>query len=65
MALDPATRLTSQVILSKTFSAKTRRGYSPIEVDRFLRRVADGVEELNREIDRYAFGGASPAAPSA
>jgi DivIVA domain-containing protein len=57
MALEPATRLTSRDILSKTFSAKTRRGYSPIEVDRFLRRVADGVDELNRELDRLMFGG--------
>ena len=70
MALEPATRLTSRDILSKTFSAKTRRGYSPIEVDRFLRRVADGVDELNRELDRLMFGGpgpslAAPETPSA
>src|SRR5688572_5957603 len=45
-------RLTAREIIAKTFSAKSRRGYDPAEVDAYLMDVARQVDELNLEIDR-------------
>jgi cell division initiation protein len=52
MMNSPAARLTAREIIAKTFSAKSRRGYDPAEVDAYLMDVARQVDELNLEIDR-------------
>ena len=52
MMNSPAPRLTAREIIAKTFSAKSRRGYDPAEVDAYLMDVARQVDELNLEIDR-------------
>ena len=48
----PAPRLTARDLIAKSFSAKSRRGYDPAEVDAYLMDVARQVDELNLEIDR-------------
>jgi DivIVA domain-containing protein len=45
-------RLTARDLIAKSFSAKSRRGYDPAEVDAYLMEVARQVDELNLEIDR-------------
>jgi DivIVA domain-containing protein len=48
----PAQRLTARDLIAKSFTAKSRRGYDPAEVDAYLMDVARQVDELNLEIDR-------------
>lgn len=43
-------RLTGRDVLAKTFQAKTKRGYDPIEVDAYLELVAAQIDVLHGDI---------------
>ena len=45
-------RLTGRDVLAKTFQAKTKRGYDPIEVDAYLELVAAQIDVLHGDIGR-------------
>lgn len=47
-------RLTGRDVLAKTFHAKTKRGYDPVEVDAYLELVAAQVDVLHGDIGRAA-----------
>ena len=51
-------RLTGRDVLAKTFQAKTKRGYDPIEVDAYLELVAAQIDVLHGDMGRNA--GAAP-----
>lgn len=44
-------RLTGRDVLAKTFQAKTKRGYDPIEVDAYLELVAAQIDVLHSDIN--------------
>ena len=50
-------RLTGRDVLAKTFQAKTKRGYDPIEVDAYLELVAAQIDVLHGDLNQ------SPPAP--
>ena len=52
-------RLNGRDVLAKTFPAKTKKGYDPIDVDAYLELVASQVDLLHDDIVRAAGGGAS------
>ncbi len=55
-------RLNGRDVLAKTFPAKTKRGYDPIDVDAYLELVASQVDLLHGDIARAGEGqAASPA----
>lgn len=43
-------RLTGRDVLAKTFQAKTKRGYDPVEVDAYLELVAAQIDVLHGDI---------------
>lgn len=43
-------RLTGRDVLNKTFQAKTKRGYDPVEVDAYLELVAAQVDMLHGDV---------------
>ena len=45
-------RLTGRDVLAKTFQAKTKRGYDPIEVDAYLELVAAQIDVLHGDLGR-------------
>lgn len=45
-------RLTGRDVLAKTFHAKTKKGYDPIEVDAYLELVAAQIDVLHGDIGR-------------
>ncbi len=45
-------RLTGRDVLAKTFHAKTKRGYDPVEVDAYLELVAAQIDVLHGDIGR-------------
>jgi DivIVA domain-containing protein len=45
-------RLTGRDVLAKTFQAKTKRGYDPIEVDSYLELVASQIDVLHGDMGR-------------
>ena len=45
-------RLTGRDVLAKTFHAKTKRGYDPVEVDAYLELVAAQIDVLHGDITR-------------
>lgn len=47
-------RLTGRDVLAKTFHAKTKRGYDPVEVDAYLELVAAQIDVLHGDIGRAA-----------
>lgn len=47
-------RLTGRDVLAKTFQAKTKRGYDPIEVDAYLELVAAQIDVLHSDINTSA-----------
>ena len=47
-------RLTGRDVLAKTFQAKTKRGYDPIEVDAYLELVAAQIDVLHGDMGRNA-----------
>lgn len=47
-------RLTGRDVLAKTFHAKTKRGYDPVEVDAYLELVAAQIDVLHGDITRAA-----------
>jgi len=55
-------RLTGRDVLAKTFHAKTKRGYDPIEVDAYLELVAAQIDVLHGDIGRME--AAAPVAPT-
>jgi len=54
-------RLTGRDVLAKTFQAKTKRGYDPVEVDAYLELVAAQIDVLHGDIGQ---GGPSVALPA-
>lgn len=52
-------RLTGRDVLAKTFHAKTKRGYDPVEVDAYLELVAAQIDVLHGDIGRAAQEAAS------
>ena len=54
-------RLTGRDVLAKTFQAKTKRGYDPVEVDAYLELVAAQIDMLHGDVTR-AGEEAAPAA---
>lgn len=56
-------RLNGRDVLAKTFPAKTKRGYDPIDVDAYLELVASQVDLLHGDIVR-AGEQAAPVAPA-
>ena len=61
-------RLTGRDVLAKTFHAKTKRGYDPVEVDAYLELVAAQIDVLHGDIGRIQHAEASiapaPVAPA-
>lgn len=59
-------RLTGRDVLAKTFQARTKRGYDPIEVDAYLELVAAQIDMLHGDVNRAAAQAAptEAAAPS-
>ena len=45
-------RLTGRDVLAKTFQAKTKRGYDPVEVDAYLELVAAQIDMLHGDVTR-------------
>ncbi len=45
-------RLTGRDVLAKTFQAKTKRGYDPVEVDAYLELVAAQIDVLHGDLNR-------------
>jgi len=58
-------RLTGRDVLAKTFHAKTKRGYDPIEVDAYLELVAAQIDVLHGDIGRVTSEAAVQAPPVA
>jgi DivIVA domain-containing protein len=56
-------RLTGRDVLAKTFQAKTKRGFDPVEVDAYLELVAAQIDMLHGDVTRAGEGAA--AAPAA
>ena len=54
-------RLTGRDVLAKTFQARTKRGYDPIEVDAYLELIAAQIDMLHGDIMRASEDGGSPA----
>lgn len=52
-------RLTGRDVLAKTFHAKTKRGYDPVEVDAYLELVAAQIDVLHGDIGRASQEAAS------
>ncbi len=46
--------LTGRDVIAKTFSAKSRKGYDPTEVDTYLEQVAAQIDSLHAEIGRLS-----------
>ena len=55
-------RLTGRDVLAKTFHAKTKRGYDPVEVDAYLELVAAQIDVLHGDIAKVGES-AQPVAP--
>lgn len=58
-------RLTGRDVLAKTFHAKTKRGYDPVEVDAYLELVAAQIDVLHGDIGRATQSAQETAAPVA
>jgi DivIVA domain-containing protein len=43
-------RLTGRDVLNKTFQARTKRGYDPVEVDAYLELIAAQVDMLHGDV---------------
>ena len=44
--------MTGRDVIAKTFTAKARRGYEPVEVDSYLEQVGNQIDALRAEIAR-------------
>lgn len=57
-------RLTGRDVLAKTFQAKTKRGYDPIEVDAYLELVAAQIDVLHSDLTNSAHSTEALALPA-
>ena len=57
-------RLTGRDVLAKTFHAKTKRGYDPVEVDAYLELVAAQIDVLHGDIANVGEQQAQALAPA-
>lgn len=53
-------RLTGRDVLAKTFQARTKRGYDPVEVDAYLELVAAQIDMLHGDVVRATENAQSP-----